>query len=242
MRFLVAAIIAIALLAIGALTTIGGATSVPSLRTMGTSSKAEATAYANAVNLGVADVPGMVSVSQEGEEKAEKYPVTSRCGLQESHVHVVDIHSPTFRRGDGLQLKEVRSDVEVVPTVALADRKLAQIQADIRSPSARACLKRVYTQIFARSLTKGVTGRARVTFGRTTLTFPHPTVPRSFGLRLVFPFTVIGTVRSIGGSFDVDAFGFVAGPAAISLTSFGFSGPAPTEQHLLSLLYSRAKG
>jgi hypothetical protein len=232
---------AAALLALGGVLSGCGATAnAHPLRSNGPITKTEAILYAQAVNLIPADVPEMVSVSQEGEDRERNHSVTSRCGLRESHVHVVDIHSPTFRSGDGLQLKEVLSDVEVVPTVALADRKLAQIEADIRSPRARGCLEHLYTQIFARSLTKGVAGRARVRFGRSTLTFPHPSVPRSFGLRLRIPFTVTGTVRSIGGSFDVDAFGFLAGRAAIGLTSFGFSRLGPTEQRLLSLLHSRA--
>jgi hypothetical protein len=39
-----------------------------------------------------------------------------------------------------------------------------------------------------------------------------------------------------------DAFGFVRGPAEVSLTATGYSSPVPsaTEQRLLSLLYGRS--
>jgi hypothetical protein len=211
------------------------------LPTSGPVTKAEATAYAHAVNLTPADVPGMINVSQEGEEREKTtHPVESRCRLRESHVHVADVHSPTFRSGEGLQLELAVSDVEVVPTVALADGKLTQVEADLRSRRARACLKRTYAAIFGRSLAKGVAGRAGLTVGRATLTVLHPSVPRSFGLRVVVPFTITGTLRSISASVEVDAYGFVAGRTAVSLLRLSFSGPVSADTHLLSLLYERA--
>jgi hypothetical protein len=155
---------------------------------------------------------------------------------------VADVKSPTFRsggNGGGVPLQQVSSDAEVMPTVALADRKLAQIQADIGSPRARACLERVYGQIFAKELTKG---HAHFTLGRTTVSVLHPTVPRSFGLRVVIPFA--GTVNglTVQTRLYVDGFGFVVRRAGVSLVTIRFTYPVPaaTEQRLLSLLHSRA--
>jgi hypothetical protein len=242
MRLLLAAVIAIALLTIGALTAIGGGSSVPSLSSTGPVTKAAATAYANAVNLGVADVPGMVSLSLESEHKERRSPLEAKCHVLESHVHVVDIQSPKFRHGEGFQLEEVKSDVEVMPNVALADRELRQIESEFKSPRALACVRRGFAQSLARGLTKGVAGRARVTVGRTTLSLLHPAVGHSFGLRVAFPFTITGPARSIGSTFYADAIGFFVGPAGIGLTTLSFSHPPATEQHLLSVLFSRARG
>jgi hypothetical protein len=72
----------------------------------------------------------------------------------------------------------------------------------------------------------------------------NPGADGSFGLRLTT--SVIG--RNLrGGEIQtrvyIDMFGFVSGPAEISLTAFGVSRPVPstTEQHLLPLLFSRTR-
>jgi hypothetical protein len=104
----------------------GEAQGAPPLNPNGPITMAEATAYAHVVNLGVADVPGMVSISLEGEHNEGPPKDEAVCGVRESHVHVVDVHSPRFESGEGFELAEVESEVEVMPTAALAARKLAQ--------------------------------------------------------------------------------------------------------------------
>jgi hypothetical protein len=242
MRFLVAALVAIPVMAFGALAALGGSSNVPALRTNGPITKAEATAYANAVNLGVADVHEMVSVSQEGEHKEAPSSLEATCGVRESHVHVVDIESPKFRAGEGLQIEEVKSDVEVMPNVALAQRKFAQTQSVFKNARVLACFRRAFVKAFDKGLTKGVAGRARVAVGRTTLSILHPAVPHSFELRVAYPFTITGTARSIRSTMYVDIIGFFVGPAGIGLGTFSFNHPATAEQRLLSVLYGRAKG
>src|SRR5437870_2496935 len=112
-----AAIVTISLVALAAL--IGGcgaSSNAAQLPAKGPITKAAATEYAHAVNLGVADVPGMVSVSLEGEGKeGPGAPTRIGCGLERrgrSAAHLVDIHSPTFISGEGLQLQELHSEVE----------------------------------------------------------------------------------------------------------------------------------
>jgi hypothetical protein len=56
----------------------GEAQGAPPLNPNGPITKAEATAYAHVVNLGVADVPGMVSISLEGEHN-EGPPKAKPC-------------------------------------------------------------------------------------------------------------------------------------------------------------------
>src|SRR5690242_20120341 len=131
------ALAVVSLLAIGGVVSGCGETAnAHSLPANGPITKAEATAYANEVNLRPADVPEMVSIGVEREHKEASSLIEARCGIREGHVHLADVKSPTFRsggNGGGVPLQEVSSDVEVMPTVALADRKLAQIQADLRS-------------------------------------------------------------------------------------------------------------
>jgi hypothetical protein len=238
MRMLVAAIIAIGVLTIGALATIGAGSSVPSLRTHGPITKAEATAYAHAVNLGVADVPGMVSVSLEEEEKVKRTEVEfARCaGAVNPNRRVVAINSPHFRSGSGPQFEEVTSHVEVMPGAELAARDLAAIH----TPLARACLARSGQRQFAKGFANGArVGRIAVLAMPDPLPYAH-----SFALRLVIPLTFKRAGLPLHTRLYEDELGFVAGPVEISLTAIAFSRPgaSATEQRLLSLLHGRAKG
>jgi hypothetical protein len=243
-RWPIGVLAAVALLAVAwAVSGCGETATAHLLRTNGAITKAEATTYAQAVNLTPADVPEMVSIGFEGEQKEGSSRINTTCGLRESHVHVADVTSATFRsggNGGGAPLQDVKSDVEVVRTTALADRKLAIIQADIRSPQKRACLERAYGRTFAKGLSKG---RTRFSLGRTTVSPLHPALPRSFGIRIVIPFTFTVNGLAVHTRLYVDGFGFIVGPAGVSLTTLRFTYPVPTstEQRLLSLLYGRAK-
>jgi hypothetical protein len=217
----------------------GGNSSAPSLRSSGVT-KAEATAYAHYVNLGVADVPGMVSTSLE-EEQHERDVVNSGCRLHEIEAHIVDIQSPTFRRGSGLQIKSVRSDVEVLASSELAARKSANEQRVLADARDRACLAGAYTKAFVGALRRGLAARVHLVAGHTTLAVMHPSVPQSIGLRIVVPFTVVGTARSVSASLEVDGLTFTQGPAVVNLLTAGTGGRLSSEQRLLSVLYNRAK-
>jgi hypothetical protein len=216
----------------------GGGSSVSSGSPIaGTSiTKARAVAYAQAVNLGVADVPGSSIIKAEGEGKAPTVAGVEfeRCaGGVSPERRIVDIHSASFRVASTSKRGRVRSAVEVMPTAALAARN----NAAARSARGRACL--------ARALPEQSTGPLR--HGPVSVTsLPNllPGADGSFSLRLTT--TVIG--RNVRGGeirtrVYIDEFGFLSGPAEISLTTFGVSRPVPsaTEQHLLPLLFSRAR-
>jgi hypothetical protein len=218
----------------------GGGNSTATVPADGPITKAEATAYAHHVNLGVADVPGMVSTSLE-HENHERDLVNSECRLHEIETHLVDIQSPTFRSGTGLEEKSVRSDVEVMPSAALASGKFSNEQRVLASARDRACLTRAYSQAFVTNLRHGLPGGVRLLIGHTTLSVLHPPVPGSLGLRIVVPFTIVGPAGSLTASLEVDGVGFVHGAAAVNLLATGTGGPLPTEQHLLSVLYGRGK-
>jgi hypothetical protein len=229
-------VITIAVLAGGGLIAGCGSSSVPALRTTGAISKAEATPYANAVNLGVADVPGMTSGSLEGETTAAGY-VEFRCpGDVSGARRVVRIHSPAFFRGEGLGYEAVESEVVVWPTAALAARNRS---AFLDTPG-RACVARHMAQAADRFYPDRVrTGPAAVSFPRS----PQPSVYTTF--RVTTPLIVIVHRGQPGvrTRVYVDNVGLVVGPAEIRLRAEAVSRPPPlaTERRLLSLLYSRAK-
>ena len=215
---------------------------VPALPKSGPITKAQATAFANAVNLGVADVPGMVSVSQEGEEKPSRNE--PKCAVPEDNAHIVDLRSPTFRRGRGLGYEQIHSDVEVVSTTAIAAKKIAEFQTGITNARAVACLARAYAQAFSKGLAKDLGAGVGVTLGRTTIRQLTPTMPSAVGVRITLPFTIVSPRGSVvAGEVDVDGLGFVVGRALVGLTATSGSGVISThEDRLLSLLYERTTG
>jgi hypothetical protein len=183
----------------------------------------------------------MVSVSPERERKERASSTEAACGLRQSRVeNVVDIQSPKFKSGEGLELAEVKSGVVVLPTAALAESRLAQAEAALGKPRVRACLKRAFEHELAKSLHKRPTRGVRILLGRTNISVLHPAFPHSFGFRIFVHLTFAARGLHIPASLYLDVLGFVVGPAGVGLESISFSRPVPTEQHLLSVLYSRA--
>ena len=153
-----------------------------------------------------------------------------------------DVKSPEFASGAGLELAEVKSDVEVVPSAAQASASLAQLEAAVAKPGARTCLEAKISQVFAKGVSKAASASAKITLGHTTVSLLSPSVPRSFGLQITLPIKVALKGIEIPMHVYVRAIGFIAGPAEITLTTTGLSKPFPasTEQRLLSTLASRA--
>src|SRR5277367_3130213 len=108
----------------------GGAASAANATTKPTTpvSKAQAVAYAHAVNLTTADVPGMTSEGQEGEfhEAGRSSVEFARCyGGVSPALQAAEIRSPLFFATHGRESQLVWSRVEVWPTPALAARSSA---------------------------------------------------------------------------------------------------------------------
>jgi hypothetical protein len=80
-----------------------------------------------------------------------------------------------------------------------------------------------------------------IRFGSTRISVLHPTLPHSFGLRVVVPVTFTIAGLPVPVRIYIDQVGFVVGPAVVGLNDISFSGRFGMEQRLLSLLYSRAK-
>jgi hypothetical protein len=220
------------LLALGAVVSgCGGGSEASRLRASGPITKAEATSYANNVNLDVADVPGMTSESLEGETKRIA-TVRVTCGQQ--HIEaLVRNHSPRFGRHTE-RYETVESDVDVYANAALAKESIAGIPGD------RRCLLRA----IKRGVDGGLPAQDRAEPPRVSLRpalFPgmEPT------LRVVHPFTLtdIDTKRVAHTHVYTDTLAFVAGPALIKLVAT--SSPHPPaitmERRLLSLLYHRTE-
>lgn len=191
--------------------------------------QARATAYAKAVNLKLADLPGMSVQSPEGDAPAGPLGgEAARCsGAVNPALMVARIRSANF---SGAAHELIRSTVIVWPSVALATRD----QVVGRSQRALLCAQR----LFSRELAQRIGVKLHVGQVRVSRRAPLPGVPGSFGVRIETP--ILGAHT---GSDYVDAVAFVYGRSAVTLYATGVQRPVSeaTERRLLALLYTRAE-
>ncbi len=194
----------------------------------GCGSLSPAQRYAESINLKAADVPGFRAV--EGEVEDDNPGVNGDAYARCAHsppatLLVVARRSPSFQ-SDVISLA---SHVEIWPTSELASRSVAAED----SKRGRVCeaheleSKPQLGARFSEVVDKLLPSRAL-------------SVPGSYWRRLIVVATRPGTRISRAAYFD--NLGFLSGRAEIRLSvSADRPPPAPLEQRLLSLLYSRAK-
>ena len=192
----------------------------------------------------------MSMIAPEGEDTRPR-PIDralDRCiGGVSPNRRIVDIQSSKFSWTLAGQFERVNSAVEVMPTTALATFS----NAASRSSRGLACAKRYIPALIAKQST------GRVEIGPATISRlpdPLPGVDGSFGYRIAFTVTVAGggTEETVDYTaeqtrrirFDIDAFGFISGPAEINMIALGAPRPVSkrVEERLLRLLYNRTKG
>lgn len=196
-------------------------------------SAAKATAAANAINLTAADLPGYTSTPNPTRSNALDQQLSACAGTSAPSTDIVNINSPSFARGSGLQQQTVASNVSVKPTDAIVRSDLAAL----RSSKAQDCLRKLIPGALSSSANAGVH------FGAVQVT-PVPVsvggADGGFGYRIVVTATAAGQPFSV----IVDEFGASAGREEISLNDFAIAKPvAPAlEQRLFALLATRAGG
>lgn len=198
--------------------------------------KAQATAYAHAVNLRAEDVPGMtMSTSEtEGESERSSTEELNRCAGASGREHqLVDIKSAEFTRGEGLQREVIGSGVSVMSSATFATQELEVL----RSKRGLACIE----QFAKQQLAQEGAGSFQVDQITTSpLEGPIEGVDESFGLRVAMTLAVPST--GVQTPFYLDVLGFASGPAEVALYAVGVSTPvaSATEHQLLLLLHRRA--
>jgi hypothetical protein len=199
-------------------------------------SRQRALAFAHAVNLTSTDVPGFAASekhdsSSESEKQLERQML--RCaGLSGSGKAIAEEGSKSFRLKRQIIDLSVSSEVAVESSAAQAQKGLAAI----RSSHVRGCFSRYLTQIFkSQKVTGASPGPVTIQSG----TPPAPGMSGSFGWRVTATFLV----RGIKVPIYLDFLGFVDGPSEVTLLSSGLLQPFPAaaQQHLFSLLLSRAR-
>jgi hypothetical protein len=206
--------------------------------TTGAPSRAQALAFAHAVNLSVADIPE-ASVEKKhtaaatASERRESQACERRAGWRNPHT-IAQASSPKLKRGQELEIERVTSSVSVLGSEQAVARQFALLS----SPPVRACLARV----LAHSLDDRRISEARwghVSISRLPVNAPGTSA--TFGLRVLatleLPFSEVSV------PFYEDVLGFAIGRAQVVLAAASATQPVPatTEQELLSLLLARAR-
>jgi hypothetical protein len=199
-------------------------------------SKPRALAFARAVNLTAADVPGFtVTKGRESKTARERQAEREmlRCtGSVRSGEGLASAGSKHFElKRDVLDLG-VSSEVGVAQSTAQADGELAAI----RGSRIRACFSRYLEEVFQGQQFGGAAVRSVSIQAGTP---PAPGTTGGFGWRV----TATLNVRHVKVSFYMDILGFVYGPARVTLFSSGalLPFPATIQQRLFLALLDRAK-
>jgi len=201
-------------------------------------SRAQALAFAHAVNLSVGDIPE-VSVEKKhvptatASERRESQACQRRAGWRNPHT-IAEASSPKLRRGQELEIERITSSVSVLSSEQAVARQFALLS----SPPLRACLARV----LARNLDDKRIREARwghVSISR--LPVDAPGTSATVGMRVLadleLPFSEVSV------PFYEDVLGFAIGRAEVALVAASATQPVPatTEQELLALLLARAR-
>ncbi len=201
--------------------------------------KAQAVAFAHAVNLSAADLPGFTVSHTNGKHSTAKEKQAERqlkhcLGEPKAHKGLVELGSKSFERETASSDVSVSSEVTVLRTPALAARGLALI----RRPRTRKCAAHFFNLLISGLESTGAKiGKVKL----STSTPPAPGTQGSFGWRLSA--TVTAAKSSAHIAFYVDILGFVDGRAAVTLLSSSVPQPLPPDEELklFSLLVERAK-
>jgi hypothetical protein len=203
--------------------------------------KAQAVAYAHAVNLQAGDLPGFTIDESEMEApKPGRYDLEDiRCrgGVNPARrIAKIDSMEFTAEINRAFYGKVIRSTVEVWPTPAL----VVSNHTTSHSSRGRACLVREMEAV-NKQINRERKGRRPIgPFTITTVPNPLPGISHS-------SLTTINETRllrtgAIRAHIYRDIFGFITGPAEIELETIGYGHPVPTstEAKALQLLVDRA--
>ncbi len=198
--------------------------------------RAQALAFAHAVNLDASDVPGAsVQVKERRASAASERRELRHCERDfERPDTLVEATSPRLRRGRELEVEQISSSV----TVLSSERAVARQFSLLASSALRKCAARALTRSLAdKPVSEAHWGRVTV----SKLPVRAPGTSATVGIRIVA--TLNFPVSEVSLPVYVDVLGFAEGPAEVALSTVSVTQPVPatTEQELLALLLTRAR-
>ncbi len=198
---------------------------------------ASALAYARAVNLMAADVPGFTPTEHHEHSSASQRRLERQMlqctGVAGTTKGVLEESSKSFELKRGVVDLSVSSEVSVQASAAQAER----VREAVASSHVRGCFSRYLEQLFKSEKLPAGASAGPVTIQSGTP--PAPGAGGGFGWRVTASFDVRGVKLPL--YFDI--LGFVDGPSEVTLMSSGVLRPFPAEaeQHLFTLLLARSE-
>jgi hypothetical protein len=206
--------------------------------TTGAPSRAQALAFAHAVNLSAGDIPEASVEKKHGaaataSERREGQACERRIGWRNPHT-IVEASSPKLRRGQELEIERITSSVSVLSS----ERAVARQFALLASPALRECAARILTRnLDDRSIRDASWGHVSV----SRLPVQAAGTSATLGIRIVANLDL--TFSEVSVPIYVDVLGFAIGRAEVALTAISATQPVPatTERELLALLLARSR-
>jgi hypothetical protein len=216
------------------------------------SSHAQYAAFARAVNLQAADLPGFTAKAKKRDHSEDSRFRSCAKDLKEAKS-LFKATSMEFSKQGGLHFQSLSSEVEIARTAARARYELAAVKRIIGAPATRRCLARVFEAAFGK-----YTGARRV--GDVTVrTAIENTriVPLALGsavagtdggfgvsVAMDVTYTVSGPLRSatVPTSLDIDVLAFLVGRGEVTFlaATLGKASSSDLETQLFARLVSRA--
>ncbi len=195
-------------------------------------------AIAQAINLHASDLPGFTVAppdhSGTGQQLDSRMKACVGSGwiAQHSGGHLVDVSSPQFTSGSGLQTEQVGSDVAITRST----RSVSSDLAAISSGRIQGCLAPTLDGLAIPTQSGAVVTIDNVQV--IPLAAPAGGSDGSFGIRTTMTMNALG----INVPVILDILGYAVGKDELSLDAFTIGHPlaVQTEQQLSSLLISRA--
>ncbi len=199
-------------------------------------SRAQALAFAHAVNLTAADIPEASLAPRETNlSNAREQREVRAClrSVQQGHT-LAHATSPKLKRGHELEVEEIRSSVDVMS----GERAIATEFAGVERAGVLECVAHVLTRNYADKAIRDARW-GRFTISKLTLALPGVKV--TIGIRVVATLNLAYSEVSV--PIYVDLLGFADGPAEVLLSTASVTQPMPaaTEQEILELLLTRAR-
>jgi hypothetical protein len=216
-------------------------------------------AFAHDVNLRPQDLAGFVAQpkhSGEGSDLTRGLPDKAkyeRClGAGKEAKPLFKSSSATFQARNGtFGFLSAKSQVQVIPTRATAEKELTTTLHQLRSPAKLRCFTSAIDAMLGGSHTAHTDGHTvQIKIGNVRAAPVQLGAPAGthggYGLSVSVPVTYAVTVRgrevSVPETLSIDWLNFVLGRAGVGLTTMAFGAPFPSarEASLFSTLVTRA--
>jgi hypothetical protein len=210
-------------------------------------------AYASAVNLRAADLPGFTAAANHSNKHSKSEPELEHCVNAKEAKPLFKAKSDKLKSGGGLHTASVSSSVQIMPSIAVVRTELAKIRSALGDSADRSCLIRLVNTAFAKQdrVIHVGSGTVHVVISNTKLapmqlgSVASTDGTFGFSLSVNVTYTVFVRGRRISVMpipLVIDALGFASARAEVTLDTitFGREFPPELESRLFMLLVSRA--